>query len=241
MKNTTPEFSLIIPFYNEEKNVERVCSELARDFGANGFRYEIIAVNNGSSDGTAEALAGVLRQYPGVFRVEAVPVNQGYGWGVLQGLKIAAGARVGYSVGDGQISAEDVLKAFEKAKADDLDFCQGTRVSRQDSLLRRLNTKTFNSIFRLLFPCGVTDVGSNPKIVKRSMLEKMNLSSRDWFIDCEIISKSYLLGGRMGEVQVASRKRELGESHIRLLSAFQMLKNLVIWRCLAFFWVRGLK
>jgi len=236
-----PEFSLVIPFYNEEKNVLRVCGELVRDFNAHGLKYEVIAVNNGSSDGTGTALASVLERYPGVFRLVNVPVNQGYGWGVLQGLKTASGTRVGYSVGDGQISAADVLKAFDKASGEDLDFCQGTREARQDSLLRRLNTKIFNSLFRFLFPCGVTDVGSNPKIVRKSLYEKMGLSSRDWFIDCEVISKSYLLGGRMGEVRVASRKREIGKSHIRLFSAFEMLKNLILWRCRAFFWAAGVK
>jgi len=235
----TLDFSLVIPFYNEEKNVRRVCGELAGDFNARGISYEIIAVNNGSSDGTGAALAEVIGLNHGTFRLVNVPVNRGYGWGVLQGLKEAAGVRVGYSVGDGQISAADVLKAFDKSVAEDLDFCQGTRTARQDVLLRRINTKVFNALFRFLFPCGVTDVGGNPKIIKKSLYEKMFLTSRDWFMDCEVISKSYLLGGKMGEVPVASRKRELGESHIRIFSALEMLKNLVIWRCTSFFWTRG--
>ncbi len=224
------DFSLVIPFYNEEKNVQKVCAEIIKEFDKQNLNYEIIAVNNGSLDRTGELLDSLAQQYSKIFKIVKVVVNQGYGWGVLQGLKVAAGTYIGYSVGDGQILAEDVFRVFKKAKEENLDFCQGKRSIRQDTLLRRLNTKVFNSIFHLFFPCRVSDIGSNPKIMKRTLYEKISPVSKDWFIDGEIILKTHLLNGKVKEIPVTSLKRERGESHIKITTIFEMLKNIFFWK-----------
>jgi polyisoprenyl-phosphate glycosyltransferase len=223
-----PEFSLIIPFYNEETNVERVCEEIVGEFSARKLEYELIAVNNGSGDRTPQLLDKLSGQYPQI-KVVTVDVNQGYGFGVRQGFGIASGNYIGYSVGDGQISAADVAEVFGIAREESLDFCQGKRI-RKDTLLRRINTKVFNFTFHLFFPAGVYDVGSNPKIIKKSVLERISPVSDDWFIDGEIILRSYLLHGKMKEIPVTFLKREKGKSHINLFSVFEMLKNIIKWK-----------
>lgn len=223
-----PEFSLVIPFYNEEGNVERVCREIIDEFNNHGIQYELITINNGSVDRTPQLLDRLSGQYPQI-KVVTVEVNQGYGFGVRQGFKIASGDYVGYSVGDGQISAADVARVYKIAKEEGLDFCQGKRI-RKDTLLRRTNTKVFNFTFHLFFPAKVYDIGSNPKIIKRSILEKISPVSNDWFIDGEIILKTYLLKGKMKEIPVTFLKRERGKSHINLFSVFEMLKNIITWK-----------
>lgn len=224
------EFSLVIPFYNEENNVNEVCEGLFSEFDGRKFNYEIIAVNNGSFDKTPDLLDKIAKQKQKIFRVVKVDVNHGYGYGVLRGMQAASGEYVGYSVGDGQISAGDVFRAFKTAKDENLDFCQGKRMNRQASLARRLNTKIFNFIFHLFFPSNVRDIGSNPKIMKRTWYDKISPVSKDWFLDSEIILKTYLLGGKAREVSVTSLAREKGKSHIKIFSALEMLKNMVIWK-----------
>lgn len=226
----TVEFSLVIPFYNEEKNVQTVCEEIINEFNKQKVNYEIIAVNNGSFDRTGELLDSLAQQYSKMFKIVKIAVNQGYGWGVLQGLKVASGNYVGYSVGDDQISAEDVFRVFKKAREENLDFCQGKRTIRHDTLVRRLTTKVFNFSFHLFFPCQVYDIGSNPKIMKKTWYEKISPVSKDWFIDGEIILKTYLFGGKVQEVPVTFKKRKQGKSHIKIFSALEMLKSTLIWR-----------
>lgn len=223
-----PEFTLVVPFYNEEENVEAVCREILGEFDSRNLEYEFIAVNNGSKDRTPGMLRGISAANPRM-KVVDVDVNQGYGYGVIQGFRQARGAYVGYSTGDGQISASDVYGVFSKMKEQGLDYCQGKRI-RKDTFLRRMNTKAFNFTFHLFFPAGVRDIGSNPKIMKRNIFEKISPVSSDWFIDGEIILKSYLLKARMAEFPVAFRKREKGRSHIRFSSIFEMLKNIVKWK-----------
>lgn len=222
------EFSLVIPFYNEEDNVEKVCNEIVCEFNNQGLKYELIAINNGSKDKTPQLLDKLSQQYSQI-KVITVEVNQGYGFGIRQGFKVASGDYVGYSVGDGQISAANLAMVFKKTKEENLDFCQGKRI-RRDTLLRRINTKFFNFIFHLFFPANVYDIGSNPKIIKREILEAISLVSNDWFVDGEIILKTYLSKGKMKEVPVTFLKRERGKSNINLFSAFEMLKNIIKWR-----------
>lgn len=221
--------SLVLPFYNEEENVQWVCEELMRTFNAHSLKYELIAVDNGSWDKTVQIVPDLAKQYPDIIKPCRVEVNQGYGYGILQGLKQVSGEYVGYSPGDGQVPAEDILRVYLKAKELELDFVQGQRL-RKDSGIRRMNTLTFNTIFHLFFGCPVRDVGSNPKIFKRKWLEKMNLRSKDWFIDSEVILKIHHYGGKMQEFPVAFRKREMGKSKINVLSALEMLKNMLIWK-----------
>lgn len=228
MNEMRPEFSLVIPFYNEEENVEKVCRETIKEFETHGLNYELIAVNNGSRDRTPQLLLELSREYPRI-KIVNVDVNQGYGFGVLQGLKIAAGDYIGYSAGDGQVCSRDVVKVFKIAREENLDFCQGKRI-REDTLIRRLNTKVFNFVFHLFFPAGVYDIGSNPKVLKRMAYEEISPVSRDWFIDGEIILKAYLLKYKMKEIPVAFVKREKGRSHINLFSVFEMLKNIMVWK-----------
>lgn len=223
-----PEFSLVVPFYNEEDNVEKVCNEIVDEFDARGLKYELITVNNGSIDKTHQLLNELSQKYPQI-KVVNVIVNEGYGYGVLQGLKIATGEYVGYSTGDGQISAADVAKVFKITKEENMDFCQGKRI-RNDTLLRRMNTIIFNFVFHVFFHAKVRDIGSNPKILKRKVYEAISPVSKDWFIDGEIILKTHLLGCRTKEIAVAFRKREEGKSHINILSILEMLKNITRWK-----------
>jgi len=227
--SSAPDLSLVLPFYNEEKNVEWVLEEMTGSFRGAGFSFELIAVDNGSFDRTAELIDRMISRDPGAIRKVTVPVNQGYGHGILAGLRSARGTYVGYSPGDGQVPAGDIASVFLKARELDLDFVQGRRI-RKDTPLRRLNTRFYNFIFHFFFRCPVYDVGSNPKILRKSWYEKMNLVSRDWFLDGEIILKTHLAGGRMREFPVEFRKREEGRSKINMAAALQMLKNVLRWK-----------
>ncbi|MFH1665995.1 MAG: glycosyltransferase family 2 protein [Elusimicrobiota bacterium] len=223
------QFSLVIPFYNEEKNAESVCHEIVEIFSRHNLNYELIAVNNGSRDKTAQLLEQLADKHP-VIKIVNVAVNQGYGYGVLQGLKTAQGDYVGYSVGDGQISAEDVYKVYKEAAVNNLDYCQGKRIGRKDSFLRTLNTKFFHFIFHLLYNNNITDNGSNPKILKKTWYEKMKLVSKDWFLDSEIILKTSILNGSMKEIPVTFIKRKEGKSKVNIWGSLKTLKSVLIWK-----------
>jgi glycosyltransferase involved in cell wall biosynthesis len=226
--------SVVIPFYNEEQNVNRVMEDLEKSFEQNRIRnYEIVAVNNGSWDRTAEILRAHSQRNSRV-RVVTVPKNQGLGFGVLQGFNEARGDYIGFNGGDGQVTGDDIVKVYRKLMTDGFDLCKVKRIVRQDGFERRVISFVFNWLSRILFGVKTNDVNGLPKIMKREVLERLQLVSRDWFIDAEIMIKARQMALKVGEVEIQFLKREGGRSHVNYGTVLEFLKNMLVYRLKGF-------
>lgn len=222
--------SLVIPFYNEEKSIREVISDLSHTFERNSIDYELILVNNGSTDKTAQILENLAREKPDTIKVIHVSVNQGYGWGIIEGLKRASEKYVGFMDGDGQVRPSDVLRVYSKLIDENLDLCQVKRVARKDGPIRKFISYCYNFIFRFLFSWKVKDVNATPKIMRREICEKLDLVSKDWFIDAEVIIKCTKMNRKIREVSVTFYKREAGKSYVNFSTILEFLKNMIRYR-----------
>ncbi len=90
--------SLVLPLYNEAQGVAEIVEKLTGVLESEEIPYQLVLVNNGSTDETASVLTEIAHRSPDV-HVTTVPVNQGYGWGILCGLKEATGEIVGFMCG----------------------------------------------------------------------------------------------------------------------------------------------
>ena len=81
-------FSIIVPCYNEEKNLNRLVEEFKKNLIDKHYNVEVILVNNGSTDNSKEIMEQIEKKYKFI-KIETVEVNQGYGFGILSGLKVA--------------------------------------------------------------------------------------------------------------------------------------------------------
>ncbi len=120
--------SVVVPCYNEEQNIplilERFREIIKRD------DMEVILVDNGSTDGSAHVLADLLPKYS-FARTVRVGVNQGYGYGILQGLKECRGEYIGWTHADMQTDPADILKALDLIEQEKgLVFVKGNRKGR---------------------------------------------------------------------------------------------------------------
>lgn len=102
--------SIIIPCYNEEKNIPLILSGFLEVIKRDDI--EVIIVNNGSKDASGEILKDLLPKCR-FLKIVEIKVNQGYGFGILSGLKEAKGEYIGWTHGDMQTSPDDVTKALE--------------------------------------------------------------------------------------------------------------------------------
>ncbi|MDO8568835.1 MAG: glycosyltransferase family 2 protein [Dehalococcoidales bacterium] len=219
-------FSLVIPFYNEEKNAKRVVEGLTGSFEKAAIDYELILVDNGSVDATPRILEELAGAKPAAIKVVHVPVNQGYGWGIINGMKAATGEYAGHMCGDGQVTPADVLKLFEFIKKEKCDLCKVRRVARHDGFVRKVLSVGYNTLFLLIFNVKTMDVNGTPKIVRRTYLEKMAPQSRDWFIDAEIMIKARHLDLKVSEVPVEFLRREAGRSHVAFSTIWEFARNM---------------
>ncbi|MBI4561112.1 MAG: glycosyltransferase family 2 protein [Candidatus Rokubacteria bacterium] len=224
--------SLVIPLYNEADNIDRLVKGLMEEFDRQGLEYELILVNNGSHDSTPVLLEEWRRRNRRV-RVVTVEVNRGYGAGIQAGLRVATGNIVGFMDGDCQVLAEDVTRVYRQLIADGLDLAKVRRVIRKDGAERRIISSCFNILFELMFRTGSRDINGKPKLMRRPALESLNLQSRDWFLDAEIMVKCGAQGRRIGEVPAVFLQREKQRSHIQPATILEFLKNM--WR----YWVRA--
>lgn len=222
-------YSIAIPFYNEEKNAETVVSGLVAALNKNKINYELILVINGSLDNTPSILRKLNKKYKRTKIVEVYP-NQGFGWGILNGMKAAKGDVVGYMCGDGQTAPETLINVIKKFENENLDFCQIKRIKRDDGLKRRFLSKCFNLMYQNMFEIPTSDIGGNPKIMKRGLFKKLNIKSKDFFIEAELLIKLGKLNPRVGEVPIEFKKRRHGKSDIKFSTVYSFTKNAILYK-----------
>jgi glycosyltransferase involved in cell wall biosynthesis len=222
--------SLAIPFYNEEENIEHVVRGLVNSFEKESIGYELMLVNNGSVDKSPQILENLAREKPDNIKVVHVSVNRGYGRGIINGLKLASGEFIGYMCGDGQIKPQDVIKVFNSIKKENYDLVKVKRVVRKDGIIRKVLSTVYNFLFLVVFNARTSDVNGSPKICKRELLEKISPSSKDWFIDAEIMIKAKYLKLNIKEVPVEFLRREKGGSHVGFTTIIEFTRNMFNYR-----------
>jgi glycosyltransferase involved in cell wall biosynthesis len=215
--------------YNEEPNVEPVSLELLDAFRKAGVDLELILVDNGSLDQTREKIEGLVRVHPQVKLVKVFP-NEGFGWGILCGLEHARGRAVSWTGGDGQISAEDVLKIYQRFARGDVVLCKANRVKRGDGPQRILITLFWNLLFKVMFGLADPDINGTPKVMLRKELEWLKLTQRDWFLDAELVLKMADHGASKTEVTVEFLPRLRGRSNVRLPTLIEFFVNMCRYR-----------
>lgn len=228
-----PDLSLAIPCYNEEACIDATARELIAAFSNKGFTLELVLVDNGSSDGTGAVIDGLISQGLPVLKVH-VPINQGYGHGVLRGLAQCRGRWVGFICADGQVDAEDVCRLYQAGISAGGDvLVKVRRRFRMDGPRRKVISIAYNLGAASLFGgLGSIDINGNPKLFPSPWLERLELSSKDWFLDPEVMIKAKALGLPVIELNVMARMRRAGVSHVRPVTLVEFSRNLLRYRLL---------
>lgn len=227
-----PDVSIVMPCYNEASIVEYTVRRLVMAFRERGWRLELVTVDNGSTDATGTILARLHAEMPEVapHRVEQ---NQGYGFGVISGLPRCTADWVGIIPADGQVDAEDVVRLFEAAVVSDgWVVAKVRRRFRMDGLWRKVVSVGYNVFVRVMWPrLGSIDVNGSPKLLPRRAYEAMDLQSKDWLLDPEIMIKAHRMGLRVIELNVFARMRGNGLSHVRATTCWTFITRLLEFRC----------
>lgn len=217
--------SLVIPLFNEEANIRKVVVPILLALETFVGSYELILVDNGSKDGTRREIEALREEFPKVVLV-SLDENQGYGGGILSGLRIARGDYLGYLCGDGQIPALDIVKVYEYCVFGHYPCAKVYRALRGDGIKRKLISRVYNWLFRLLFRTRSLDVNGTPKIFLRQVFDGLQLEQKDWFIDAEFILKARAKGIDILEVPVTFLPRAGGKSKVDLGALREFLKNM---------------
>lgn len=221
----------IMPCYNEAENVGYTVPKLLDAFTHAGHRIQLITVDNGSADRTGEMLDELARRFPQI-SVVTVGRNQGYGHGVLSGLSHAAAPWIGTVAADGQVDAEDVVRLYEAVSVTRTPtFGKVRRRFRMDGPIRKVISIGYNLFVHVLWPgIGSLDVNGNPRLLPRDVVKTMDLQSRNWFLDPEMLIKAHYMGVRILELNVFARMRGNGLSHVRASTCWEFFRALLQFR-----------
>jgi len=222
-------FSIVIPAYNESATLAEVLKSLHHDLKQVEESFEIIVVDNGSTDSTPVVLSALQKELPELKTTRVFP-NQGYGNGILAGLKIAQGDIVGWMHADSQVTAQDLITIYQKMNREGLDLCKAIRQTRDESFWRIVQSKIFNTVFRLLFHGRVHDINATPKLFRHTLYDRIGLTSKDWFIDPEVVIKAIAAHATIGEVPVIWQSRKGGKSKVALTTGLEFLKNMIRYK-----------
>src|SRR5678815_863477 len=230
-RRTQPDISFVVPCYNEESTVGYTIPKLLAAFRKADVQLELITVDNGSRDATGDLLKRMADRDSSVV-YHRVNVNEGYGNGVLQGLPLCRASWIGIIPCDGQVDAEDVVSLYEAAAAmDGYVLAKVRRRFRMDGAWRKVVSICYNGLVRVMWPrLGSIDVNGSPKIVPREVIGAMDLQSKGWFLDPEIMIKAHYMNVRVLEYNVFARMRGNGLSHVRVGTCWEFLRNLMIFR-----------
>jgi len=227
--------SLVLPAYNEAENIEPLVAEAVPALEANADDYEIIVVDDGSADGTAEVTRRVMETYPAV-RLVQHEVNKGFGAAVFSGFTSATKDWIFYTDADRQF----VLSELERfvPYMDQADLIAGYRAPRRDPFLRVFYGKGWSALCTLMFGYTVRDVDCGFKLFRREIIEELapQIESRGATFSIEWLVRAKRAGYRFVELPVSHRPRVAGSqtgANINVITrAFRELIRfrLQLWR-----------
>jgi len=207
---TRPSLTIALPAYNEAENIEPMLTDVVRVAATVSDDYEVIVVDDGSRDDTAQVVRRFAVVQPRVRLVEH-PRNLGYGAAVYDGLTSATKEWVFFTDSDRQFVLDELRLLFEKV--DGADLVAGYRAPRQDPPLRLLYGWGWNLVVRLLFGHTVRDVDCAFKLMRRELVRQVAplVMSRGATFSAEWLVVSKKLGFRIAEVPVTHRARTAGK------------------------------
>jgi glycosyltransferase involved in cell wall biosynthesis len=209
----SPQFSSIsvfLPAFNDEKTIGKLVGDALSLLPSLTDDYEVIVINDGSTDATGAVLAETVRTASHV-KVIQHPRNQGYGAALRSGFKAARKDLIFYTDGDAQYDVKE-LALLLPLMADEVDVVNGYKIQRQDDRHRAVSGALYNRLARLFFRVPIRDVDCDFRLIRRSALQRVSLNSRSGAICVELVHKLAATGCTFREVPVHHYERPYGRS-----------------------------
>ena len=224
--------TVFFPAFNDEQSIGGLVRKARETVTELTDDVEIVVINDGSRDATGDRLAELQKEIP-VLRVVTHETNRGYGAALRSGFSAATKEFVFYTDGDGQYDVGE-LRKLAASMTDAVDVVNGFKVNRADGLHRKYLGKMYASVTRLFFRLPIRDVDCDFRLIRKSVLDGVELRSTSGAICVELVSGLAQNGARFAEVAVNHYPRQAGRS--QFFSPSRIFATLIE---LGKLWLRG--
>ena len=223
-----PSISVVLPAYNEEANLPRIVPAVIDVVSRLTDDYEVIIVDDGSRDRTAEVSQNLSSVYPPVRPVRH-EINRGYGGALATGFATASKDLLFFTDADNQFDVGELEKLM--ALINVADMVVGYRAPRRDPVYRRLNAAGWNLLVNLLFGYTARDVDCAFKLFWRRILDRVVVESRGATFSAELLVRTRRAGFSIREVPVKHLPRLAGhQTGARLGVILRAFRELIAFR-----------
>lgn len=202
--------SVFFPAYNDEKTIGALVSQALNLLPSLTDNYEVVVINDGSVDATRQVLEDLERTSKHV-KVVNHQKNLGYGMALRSGFSHATKDLIFYTDGDGQYDVREIQKLLSLMTSD-CEVVNGYKIARSDAAYRKIAGAVYNRVARLLFDLPIRDVDCDFRLIKRSALRSIDLTSSGGTICVELIYKLRRKGCAFVETPIHHYPRPHGQS-----------------------------
>jgi glycosyltransferase involved in cell wall biosynthesis len=202
--------TVFFPAYNDSGTIASMVIRAVQAASKLTDDYEVIVVNDGSADATAQIADELAEKYSHV-RVVHHPVNRGYGGALQTGFRSATKELIFYTDGDAQYDPAELADLW-KSMSPDADLVNGYKISRSDPLHRIIIGRLYHHIVSTMFGLSVRDVDCDFRLMRRTIFDRIELHKTSGVICLEVMKKIEDAGFRIREVPVHHYHRAFGKS-----------------------------
>lgn len=221
--------SVFFPFHNEQDNVRRVYESAREVLGTLGLDYEIILVDDGSTDQTPQIVDAIAAADPRV-KVVHHRAKSGYGAALQSGFRAAAKTLVFYTDGDCQFDLNELPPLLPLMKEYDIVSCY--RINRKENARRRLYAWLWTWLICTLFGLKIRDMNCAFKLYKRKIFDVIKMESKGTLLNSEILARAKRRGFTMTQVGVHHYPRTAGKAGPKTKVIFKAFRELgrIYWK-----------
>ncbi len=209
-RHPTPGLSVFFPAYNDSGTIASLVITALQTAATLTRDYEVIVVDDGSTDSTPQILEELARVYPQV-RIVTHPKNRGYGGALRSGFASASKDIIFYTDGDAQYNPLE-MEALWPKMAPGVDLVNGFKISRSDPWHRIVIGRIYHHTVKAMFGLRVRDVDCDFRMMRRSIFDRVRLEKNSGVICLEMMKKIQDAGFTIVEVPVHHYHRVHGQS-----------------------------
>ncbi len=209
MKNLKS-LSAFLLCFNDAPTIARLVDQLYYLLPKITNNFEVFVVDDGSTDNSDKVLQNLKKTYPD-FKIVRHRQNRGYGAAIISGFKKATKNWVFYTDGDGQYSLQELQLLADKVDTS-IGAVNGYKLNRADSYLRKISGRFYNWLLHRIYPVPIRDLDCDFRLIKKSLLNNINLRKTSGVICLELIMKLHKSGVNFAQVGIHHYPRLYGQS-----------------------------